>query len=161
MQAYANNVGTSGPICGVPSFSKFNYLSILLIKPGPISRLNITMNIITHQVNTINIAEVTDETILINNPDDALQLMVDLYCQGFSKIIIHEKNITPSFFDLKTGIAGDVLQKFSNYRTQLVIVGEFAKYPGKSIQDFIYESNKGRLVNFLSTVEVALEKLLR
>lgn len=52
---------------------------------------------------------------------------------------------------LKTGIAGDVLQKFSNYRVRLVIVGGFSKYPGTSIRDFIYESNKGMLVNFLDS----------
>lgn len=117
------------------------------------------MTIIPHKIHKINIAEVTDETIFINNPDDALQLLADLYYQDFSKIIVHEKNITPGFFDLKTGIAGEILQKFSNYRIQLAIVGDFSKYPGKSIQDFIYESNKGRLVNFLSSVALAVEKL--
>ncbi|MNL21414.1 hypothetical protein D3C87_1427020 [compost metagenome] len=85
--------------------------------------------------------------------------MVDLYYQDFDRIIIHEKNITPDFFDLKNGIAGEVLQKFSNYRVRLVIVGEFLKYPGNSIKDFIYESNKGKLVNFLASTEQAIEKL--
>ncbi|WP_449401649.1 DUF4180 domain-containing protein [Chryseobacterium wanjuense] len=54
------------------------------------------------------------------------------------KVIIHEKNITPEFFDLKTKIAGDILQKFSNYRVKLAIVGDFSKYESKSIKDFIF-----------------------
>lgn len=117
------------------------------------------MNIAVHQTGNTRIAEVVSEEILINNPEDGLQLMVDISYQDFSKIIIHEKNITPDFFDLKTGIAGEVLQKFSTYRVQLAIIGDFTKYPGKSLKDFIYESNKGRQVNFLDSLELAVEKL--
>jgi hypothetical protein len=118
----------------------------------------------THQLreeNPIKIAEVTADEILINTPEEALQLMVDLYYQDFDRIILHEDNITPDFFDLKTGIAGEVLQKFSNYRLRLAIVGNFSKYPGKSIRDFIYESNNGRLVNFVASTEQAIEQLMK
>jgi len=117
------------------------------------------MEIKTHQVNNNLIAEVISEEIVIKTPADGLQLLVDLYYQDFDKIIIHEKNITPDFFDLKTGIAGEVLQKFSNYRVRLVIIGEFINYQGKSIKDFIYESNNGRQVNFLDSLEEAIENL--
>lgn len=117
------------------------------------------MQIQVHQENNIKIAEVISEDYLINTPEEALQLMVDLYYQDFDKMIVHEKNIVPDFFDLKTGIAGEILQKFSNYRIQLAIIGDFKKYSGKSIRDFIYESNKGRQINFLSSVEEAVKKL--
>ena len=112
-----------------------------------------------HQNGAIKIAEVIAEEILVSNAEEGLQLLVDLYYQDFDKIIIREKNITPDFFDLKTGLAGDILQKFSNYRVQLVIIGEFSRYPGNSIKDFIYESNKGRQINFLTSLEQAIEKL--
>lgn len=117
------------------------------------------MQIQVHQENNIKIAEVISEDYLINTPEEALQLMVDLYYQDFEKMIIHEKNIVPDFFDLKTGIAGEILQKFSNYRVRLVIVGDFSKYSAKSIRDFIFESNKGRQINFLNSVEEAVKKL--
>ncbi|NRF40190.1 DUF4180 domain-containing protein [Pedobacter foliorum] len=110
------------------------------------------MNIEIHQVGDEKIAEVISDEILIKNAEDGLQIMIDLYYQDFDKIIILEKNITPEFFDLKTGIAGELLQKFSNYRLRLVIVGDFAKYDSNSLRDFIYESNKGKQINFLATV---------
>lgn len=119
------------------------------------------MKIETHQKGAIKIAEIISEDILINHQEDGLQLLADLYYQDFDKIIIQEKNITPEFFDLKTGIAGEILQKFSNYRVQLVIIGEFSNYLGQSIRDFIYESNKGRQVNFLPSLEQAIDKLSR
>ena len=117
------------------------------------------MEIKTHQANNSQIAEVISEEIVVKTPEEGLQLLVDLYYQDFDKIIIHEKNITPEFFDLKTGIAGEILQKFSNYRVRLVIVGDFIQYPGKSIKDFIYESNHGKQVNFLDSLEEAVERL--
>ena len=117
------------------------------------------MNIETHQAGDIKIAEVISEEILVSNPEEGLQLMADLYYQEFDKIILYERNISADFFDLKTGLAGEILQKFSNYRVQLVIVGNFSKYGGKSIKDFIFESNNGRQVNFLPDLNTAIEKL--
>ncbi|WP_316822600.1 DUF4180 domain-containing protein [Pedobacter gandavensis] len=117
------------------------------------------MEIEVHQNGAVKIAEVKSDSLIITNAEEALQLMVDLYYQDFDKIIIHERCITADFFDLKNGIAGEILQKVSNYRIQLAIVGDFGKYPGNSIKDFIYESNRGRQVNFLDAVEQALERL--
>ncbi len=118
------------------------------------------MKIETININDIKIAEVTSEdNIIINTTSDGLNLLGNLYYQGFDKIIIHEKNITPDFFDLKNGIAGEILQKFSNYRVRLVIVGDFSKYTGKSINDFIYESNKGRQINFMASQLEAIKVL--
>jgi hypothetical protein len=114
------------------------------------------MKIETHNINDTNIAEVISEVNVINKVEDGIDLLGNLYYQGFDRIIIYEKNITPVFFDLKTGIAGEILQKFSNYRVQLAIVGDFSKYNSKSLNNFIYESNKGRLINFVSTLSEAL-----
>jgi hypothetical protein len=114
------------------------------------------MEIKKHKINTVNIAEVISEDIIIASFRDGLDLLGDLYFQGFDKIILQEKNITSDFFDLKTGIAGEVLQKFSNYRVSLAIVGDFDKYQSKSIKDFIFESNKLGQINFVATVSEAL-----
>ena len=116
------------------------------------------MEIINHTINNIKIAEVTSSEIIIKNTEDALNLLGNLYYQDFDKIIIYEKNINPDFFDLKNGMAGEILQKFSNYRIRLTIIGDFKNYNSNSLKDFIYESNNGNLVNFLSSVEEALVK---
>ena len=116
------------------------------------------MNIKTHQINEIKIAEVTSDKMIINSTQDGLDLLGNLYYQEFDKIIIYEENITPDFFDLKNGIAGEILQKFSNYRVKLAIIGDFTKYTtkSKSIHDFIYECNKGKHVHFVSTLKEGL-----
>lgn len=117
------------------------------------------MKIETHNINDIKIAEVTSDEIFINKTEDALDLLGNLYYQGFDRIVINEKNITPDFFDLKNGIAGEILQKFSTYRVRLALVGDFSKYTSKSLADFIYESNKGRHINFVTSITEAIKIL--
>jgi len=117
------------------------------------------MDIEEHSRNGIKIIEVIPENRMILTVDEGLDLLGNIYYQGFDRVILHEHTITPMFFDLKTGIAGEILQKFSNYRVRLAIVGDFTKYQGKSIRDFIYESNKKKQINFVSSKEEALEIL--
>lgn len=106
----------------------------------------------THIINEEKIAEVVSEEIIIHSVEDALDLVGNLYYQGFDKLVISEKNLTPDFFDLKNKLAGEILQKFSNYRVRLAIVGDFGKYESKSLRDFILESNKGRQINFVGNL---------
>lgn len=117
------------------------------------------MKVETHHINDTKIAEVISVYNIINNTLDGLDLLGNLYYQEFDKIIIHEKNITSDFFDLKNGMAGEILQKFSNYRVRLAIVGDFSKYTSKSINDFINESNKGKQINFVSSQLEAIKVL--
>jgi len=107
------------------------------------------------------IAEITSDEKVIVNYQDALDLMANCQYQGTSKIILDEKNIVDEFFDLKTGIAGEVLQKFSNYNCQLAIVGDFSKFQSKSLRDFIYESNKMGRIFFVSSIDEARKCLSR
>lgn len=117
------------------------------------------MKIEAHHINNTKIAEVISDETIINTTEDGVDLLGNLYYQDFDRIVIHEKNITPDFFDLKNGIAGEILQKFSTYRVRLAIVGDFSKYTSKSLNDFIYESNKGRHINFVNSTTEALRIL--
>jgi len=117
------------------------------------------MKIETHIINGNRIAEVTAENIIINSIEDGSDLVANVYYQDFDRMILFEKNITPAFFNFKNGIAGEVLQKFSNFRIRLAIVGDFEKYGSKSVKDFIFESNNNRQINFVKTLSEALNKL--
>jgi len=117
------------------------------------------MKIEHHIVADTKIAEVISDDIIIYTAEHGLNLLVNLYYQSFDKIIIHEKNISPDFFDLKNGIAGEILQKFSNYRVRLAIVGDFAQYSSKSLKGFIYESNNVGQINFVDSTSQALKIL--
>lgn len=106
------------------------------------------MKINAHEINDIKIAEVISTDILIREIDDAVDLIGNLSYQGFDKMILHERHIIPRFFHLKNKLAGEILQKFTQYQMPLAIVGDFAKFNSKSLNDFINESTKGKHVNF-------------
>lgn len=108
------------------------------------------MNIETHNINGKKIVEIITTEIILKTTEDGLDLLGNLSYQGFDKIIIHEKNIIPNFFDLKTKIVGDILQKFTQYQMPLIIVVDFSKFNSKSLNDFIFESNKGKQINFVT-----------
>jgi hypothetical protein len=73
--------------------------------------------------------------------------------------IIEKDIITDEFFNLRSGLAGDVLQKVSTYSRRLIILGDFSFIESKSLKDFIYESNKTGKVIFCDTMEKAIELL--
>jgi len=109
--------------------------------------------------NHVSIAELTDESFVISTPQDVLDIFGNLIAMDCERIIIHESNLHIDFFDLKTRLAGDVLQKFSNYRIKVAVIGDFAKYQSKSLQDFIFESNKSDHVFFTDNITSAIHKL--
>jgi hypothetical protein len=74
-------------------------------------------------------------------------------------LVFQRYHFPEAFFELKTGLAGEILQKASNYRRRLVILGNFADLPSKSLRDFIYESNKTGQVVFAPDLDRALELL--
>jgi hypothetical protein len=111
--------------------------------------------------NNINIAMLKDDKFVIREIQDIMDIMGDLFPLNSRTFIVNESNFHPNFFDLKTGLVGDILQKFSNYKVQLAIVGDFSKYQSKSLRDFIYESNKAKLIFFMPDIDsaiLALEK---
>ncbi|MNG00902.1 hypothetical protein D3C84_838600 [compost metagenome] len=100
--------------------------------------------------------------MLISDVQDALDLMATIrYSHDCDKLLIRKSNVTESFFDLSTRIAGDILQKYTNYQVKLAIVGSYEGYVSKSLRDFIYESNNGTQVFFLGSDEAALDALHR
>jgi hypothetical protein len=108
---------------------------------------------------TQKIAVIESQDIIFHNAEDAAELLMNCRYNDCESIIVNEANLPPAFFDLKTGLAGDILQKFSTYQGRLAIVGDFSKYESKSLKDFIYESNKQGRINFVGTIEEA-EKAL-
>ncbi|QDS35496.1 DUF4180 domain-containing protein [Brevibacillus brevis] len=118
------------------------------------------MNITKVEAGGKNIAIVSGSEVLIGDVQSALDLIATVHYQADSdRIILNKSLLNESFFDLKTRLAGEILQKFINYRVKIAIVGDFSVYTSKSLKDFIYESNNGNDIFFLPTEEQAIEKL--
>ena len=119
------------------------------------------MQISVIKENNIEIAIVKSEDILIKDVQSALDLIATVdYETGCSRIIINKSSMCEEFFDLSTKIAGEILQKFINYRRKIAVIGDFSVYSSKSLKDLIYECNKGKDIFFLPDEKQAVEKLI-
>lgn len=102
---------------------------------------------------------ITQNTPVLQNSQDAADLVGMCYGHDANGILVRKENVHPDFFDLRTGLAGEVLQKFSTYQFQLAIIGDFSVHESKSLRDFILESNKKGHTVFASTLVEALDLL--
>jgi len=118
------------------------------------------MNITTREHNGEQIALVESGETIVSDVQSALDLMATVrYETGADRLALTKAALDERFFVLSSGLAGDILQKFVNYQMKLAIIGDFSGYTSKPLRDFIYESNQGTHVFFVSTEEEALRKL--
>lgn len=108
----------------------------------------------------IEIAKIISDNEVITDIQTAVNLMMTVKHEaGIGNIVISKDLITDKFFILSSGLAGEILQKFINYRCRIAIYGDYSKYTSKPLKDFIYESNNGRDIFFTDSFEKAVEKL--
>lgn len=107
-------------------------------------------------------ALVHGDGVVITDASSALDvLMTAKYDLGTANIAIDKALVAEEFFILSSGLAGEILQKYVNYHGRIAIYGDFSRYTSKPLRDFIYESNQGKDVFFVSTLEEAVDRLTR
>ena len=87
-------------------------------------------------------------------PQDAL----DLIGAAFSRadvVAVPAARLDPRFFALRTGLAGEIMQKFVNYRMRLAVVGDISAHVAAStaLRDLVVESNRGDHVWFVADLD--------
>ena len=77
-------------------------------------------------------------------------------------VVIPVVRLTDDFFELRTGFAGEVTQKYVNYRLRLAIIGDISARVADSVSlnAWVVESNRGQQLWFEPTLE-ALENRLQ
>ena len=106
------------------------------------------------------IAVVSSDTAVIHDVQSALDLIMTVkYEAGTDRIAINKEAVSEEFFILSSGLAGEILQKFINYRVKVAIYGDYSRYTSKPLHDFIFESNCGKDILFPATWDAAIQML--
>jgi PadR family transcriptional regulator AphA len=100
------------------------------------------------------------ESGIIAQDQDVLDLLACCGDIDSNRVLIDERHLHSDFFDLKTGLAGAVLQKFANYYVKAAIVVNLAGIKSQRFQELVYECNKGDQVRFFDDVVQAEEWLI-
>ncbi|MDF2712695.1 DUF4180 domain-containing protein [Nonomuraea muscovyensis] len=81
----------------------------------------------------------------LRSASDALDLIAAAWEAGAAWVAVPAHRLHDDFFRLRTGVAGEMVQKFTNYRIGLAIVGDVSRHTAASsaLQAWVYESNRG------------------
>ena len=96
----------------------------------------------------------------LSSEGDALDLIGDAFGHG-AELVLVPVDFTDEFFTLSSRLAGEIVQKFVNYRLRLVIIGDISQRTAAStaLRDFVYEANRGDHLWFVATTEELDERL--
>lgn len=119
------------------------------------------MNYLIREIGNKKYIELISAANPLSTENDALDLIALCFEHGTILIMIHYAALSQDFFRLKTRVAGNMLQKFINYRirTAAVIPGEIM---GKGrLREMALETNKGNHFRMYESKKEAEEWLLK
>jgi hypothetical protein len=94
-----------------------------------------------------------DEGIAIHSQRDILDALAA--CADATGLIFTENDLAPAFFDLRSGLAGEVFQKFTNYQVRLAIVAPDPSVYGRRFSELAYEHKTHNLIRIVPSVAAA------
>lgn len=89
----------------------------------------------------------SEADIVIHSVNDFLDAIGA--CFGAAGLLLTEQDLAPAFFDLKSGLAGELLQKFVNYRLRVAIVVVDPAVYGERFSELAREHRSHGLVRFV------------
>jgi len=98
----------------------------------------------------------------VTNESDAVQLIVDAhYAHQVEWIAFAPEQLGDEFFELSSGRAGAITQKFVTYQMGLAVVGDISERvaASKPLADWVRESNRGRNLLFAADLGELTEQL--
>ncbi|MGW7457372.1 DUF4180 domain-containing protein [Streptomyces sp. NPDC054797] len=112
-------------------------------------------------INDIPVLMCEAEGEVIAGEREALDCIGDASYQGAHWVVIPVARFDEAFFRLSSRIAGEIIQKFAQYRVGLVVLGDVSRHTADSpaLRDFVRECNRGRQTWFLSDDEELRERL--
>ncbi len=94
-----------------------------------------------------------DNGLGLRSLDDAMNVL----SSGLPGCIFTLEDVSPEFFDLRNGLAGEVFQKFVNYKFRVVFVLPPEHGLGERITELAREHRNHPCVRFSTTLEEAEE----
>ena len=92
---------------------------------------------------------------------EANDLVGDAWGYDASVVAVPVERLDPAFFQLSSGVAGEITQKIVNYRLHLAVVGDVSEHVAASdaLRAFVVESNRGRHVWFVADDDELTQRL--
>lgn len=98
------------------------------------------------ELNGVRIFEVPSQGPELKTGADAVEIVSLAFEHSATLIVIPVQRLSEDFFDLRTRIAGEIIQKLATYNRRAAILGDISQHIAKSrsLAAFVAESNHGR-----------------
>ncbi len=98
-----------------------------------------------YEISGVRVFECAAEGAPLKTGGDAIEIISAARSENASFVAIPAARLSEDFFRLKSGVAGEFVQKFVTYGVRLVVIGDVSRYVESSaaFRDFVFEANKG------------------
>jgi hypothetical protein len=81
---------------------------------------------------------------LLQTPEDVVDIIGTCFENQARSVLLYSENLTERFFDLSSGEAGAIVQKFRNYHIRLAVVVSPGESPqGDRFREMVAEERQG------------------
>jgi hypothetical protein len=91
----------------------------------------------------------------ITSEKEVLELLAASVGMESNRVMLEEEYLHPAFFELKTGLAGAIFQKFATYRVKAAVVANLEGIKSARFQELVRECNRGTQIHFFEDVAQA------
>ena len=102
----------------------------------------------------------TPFTGVLSSEKDAIELVSACFSNDTGSLLLHERSVSPDFFNLRSGLAGAVLNKFQIYNIKIALIIEDMELLEGRFGELVMESNKGNEFRVYDSVQAAEEWIL-
>ncbi|MBW1603946.1 DUF4180 domain-containing protein [Streptomyces sp. JJ66] len=113
------------------------------------------------EIDGVPVLRCPEEGEPIRGGADVLDLIGNAGYHGAEWVVVPAGRLDASFFQLRTRVAGDIVQKFAQYRVGLVVVGDISRHTEASgaLRDFVRECDRAGQTWFVPDAEALRERL--
>jgi len=88
-------------------------------------------------------------------------LIAEAMSQGARVLVVPASRLDDAFFQLRSGLAGEILQKAANYRKKFAVIGDVSAYVAASnaFRDLVVESKRSDSFFFEPDLTALAERL--
>lgn len=117
----------------------------------------------TDELSGIRVLHLDTEGDPISTSDDAADLVGSAWSHRATMVAVPVARLDPNFFNLRSGIAGEIAQKLVDYRLRLAVIGDLSAQLQKNsaLRDWVQESNSGDHIWFLDDTLALEDKMAR
>ncbi|WP_457583648.1 DUF4180 domain-containing protein [Ensifer canadensis] len=114
------------------------------------------------EIGKTRVLRCSDQGTPLRAAGDANDFLGDAWAHTADMLAIPVTRLGPEFLDLSTRVAGEVFQKFVNYRMKCAIIGDISEAleASKALRDFVRETNKGNALWFVHDFDALCLKLV-